>query len=174
MIRNSVTITINGKLIPTIKSVSWFCGNARSYICSVTFIYLITAETIDPTATGKVTVINFWGTWCGPCVAELPYFNEVASRFGDALTVIAVHSNQGIDTAPAYIADNYASSNIIFAKDNAGADPLNGALYTALGFRMTYPATVVLDENGVIIYTGITPFHSVDDLLAVLPESVTG
>ena len=39
---------------------------------------------------------------------------------------------------------------------------------------MTYPATVIVDENGVILYTGITPFHSVEDLLAVLPESVKG
>jgi hypothetical protein len=107
-------------------------------------------------------------------VAELPYFDEVASRFADSLTVIAVHSTQGIGTAPAFIADHYPSSNIIFAKDNQGADPINGAFFTALGFKMAYPATVVLDENGVILYTGLTPFHSVDDLLAVLPESVTG
>ena len=134
----------------------------------------ITAQTINPTATGKVTIINFWGTWCGPCVAELPYFHEVASRFADDLVVIAVHSNQGINTAPAYIADNYPGSGIIFAKDNQGADPINGAFFTALGFKMAYPATVVLDENGVILYTGLTPFHSVEDLLSVLPDSIKG
>ena len=134
----------------------------------------ITTETVNPTTTGKVTIINFWGTWCGPCVAELPYFDAVASQYADKVTVIAVHSNQGIDTAPAYIADTYPNSNIIFAKDNEGANPINGALFSALGFNMAYPATVVLDENGVIIYTGITPFHSLDELLAVLPDSMKG
>ena len=132
----------------------------------------ITAETIDPTTTGKVTIINFWGTWCGPCVAELPYFHQVADEYADKLTVIAIHSNQGIDTAAPYIAEHYPDSNIVFAKDNDGANPINGALFAALGFNMAYPATVVLDENGVILYTGITPFHSVADLLAVLPDSV--
>ena len=134
----------------------------------------ITTETVNPTTTGKVTIINFWGTWCGPCVAELPYFDAVASQYADKVTVIAVHSNQGIDTAPAYIADTYPNSNIIFAKDNEGANPINGALFSALGFNMAYPATVVLDENGVIIYTGINPFHSLDELLAVLPDSIKG
>ncbi len=134
----------------------------------------ITEDTIDPTATGKITIINFWGTWCGPCVAELPYFDEIANQYTDKVTVIAIHSNQGIDTAPAYIQSNYPDSNIIFAKDNEGANPINGAFYTALGFNMTYPATVVVDENGVILYTGITPFHSVEDLLAVLPDSIKG
>ena len=132
----------------------------------------ITTDTINPTTTGKVTIVNFWGTWCGPCVQELPYFNEVANQYADKLTVIAIHSNQGVDTAPAYIQSNYPDTQMIFAKDNAGANPINGAFYAALGFNMTYPATVVLDENGVILYTGITPFHSVDDLLKVLPESI--
>ena len=128
--------------------------------------------TIDPTKTGKITVVNFWGTWCGPCVAELPYFNELANTYPDQITVIAIHSNQGVDTAPKFIKETYPESNIIFAKDAVGKNPLDGAYYAALGFSMTYPATVVLDENGEILYTGITPFHSVDDLLAVLPESI--
>lgn len=154
-------------------------GNQTGNLCPSFLLEIvtkdgITTETIDAAATGKVTIINFWGTWCGPCVAELPYFDEVASTYADKLTVIAIHSNQGIDTAPAYIMDHYPSSNIVFAKDNEGANPINGAFYTALGFNMTYPATVVLDENGVIIYTGITPFHSVEDLLKVLPDSVKG
>ncbi len=148
-------------------------GNlAPSFLLEIVTANGITTDTIDPTTTGKVTIINFWGTWCGPCVKELPYFDEVASTYADKITVIAVHSNQGIDTAPAYIQEHYPNSNIIFAKDNTGENPLNGAFYTALGFRMAYPATVVLDENGVIVYTGLTPFHSTEDLLAVLPDSV--
>ena len=148
-------------------------GNlAPSFLLEIVTADGITDETVDPTATGKVTIVNFWGTWCGPCVAELPYFDEIATRYADQVTVIAIHSNQGIDTAPAYIQEHYPNSNILFAKDNEGANPINGAFYTALGFSMTYPATVILDENGVILYTGITPFHSVEDLVNLLPDSV--
>ena len=133
----------------------------------------ITDKTIDPSATGKVTIINFWGTWCGPCVQELPYFDEIATTYADKVTVVAIHSNQGINTAPAYISKHYPDSNIVFAKDNEGSDAINGAFFTALGFRMTYPATVVVDANGVILYSGITAFHSVEDLLSVLPEDIS-
>ena len=67
-----------------------------------------TGETIDPSATGKITVLNFWGTWCPPCVAELPDFDRIAREYADKVEVIAVHGVLG-DTGPAYIAQLHYS-----------------------------------------------------------------
>ena len=33
---------------------------------------ILEGTTINPAETGKITIINFWGTWCTPCVNELP------------------------------------------------------------------------------------------------------
>ena len=112
----------------------------------------IQTQTIDPTKTGKITIINFWGTWCGPCKAELPYFDQIASTYADSVTVIAIHTQMVAETAPAYISENYADSKIIFAKDSAIDETgLYGGYYTALGGRDAYPYTVIIDENGIII-----------------------
>ena len=111
----------------------------------------ILTETIDPTATGKITIVNFWGTWCTPCVNELPYFDQIAADYADAVTVIAVHTHMVVDTAPAYIASHYPDSKLVFAKDYAIDDVgLVGGYYTSLGGRGTFPYTVVLDESGII------------------------
>ena len=32
---------------------------------------------------GQATVLEFWATWCGPCVAAIPHFNELAEEFSD-------------------------------------------------------------------------------------------
>ena len=108
----------------------------------------VTDQTIDPTATGKVTVINFWGTWCTPCVNELPYFDQIAAEHADTVTVIAIHTNLVSHTEPEYIAGHYPNSGIIFARDYI-LDTAEG-YYTTLGGRGTYPYTLVLDENGII------------------------
>lgn len=106
-------------------------------------------QTIDPTATGKITVINFWGTWCTPCVAELPYFDQIASEYADSVSVFAIHSSISKETAPEYIGKYYPETKMVFSWD--GGEGFTGEYYTALGGRGTYPYTVILDENGIIV-----------------------
>ena len=105
----------------------------------------ITTDTINPVDSGKITIINFWGTWCTPCVNELPYFEQIADEYVDEVQVIAIHSNMLHDTESAYLKENYPSSNIIFAHDGTNED-----FYKLLGGTGTYPYTIVLDENGII------------------------
>ena len=154
-------------------------GNKVGNKCPSVTIPILTAdgqstETIDPSALGKITIINFWGTWCGPCKAELPFFDEVASMFPDQVAVIAIHSVLGVGDGPAYIADKYPNTKMIFAVDNMCAESdflgTNGELFLALGYKDAYPTTIILDENGVIIYTSPKAFHSTAELLAELPE----
>ena len=128
----------------------------------------ITAETIDPTATGKITVINFWGTWCTPCVNELPYFDQIATEYADSVDVVAIHTNMVSDTAPAYIAGHYPDSRITFARDGEGE-----AYYTSLGGRGTYPYTVILDETGKIVKIFWSSVHY-EDLQAVVEQQLNG
>lgn len=107
-----------------------------------------TGNTLDPTATGKVTVINFWGTWCTPCVNELPYFDQIAEEYGDEVCVVAIHSAGQKETAPEYIASHYPDTKMHFSWDSG--DAFMSEYYAALGGRGTYPYTLVLDQNGVI------------------------
>lgn len=112
----------------------------------------INQDTVNPINTGKITIINFWGTWCTPCVNELPYFDRIASEYADSVSVIAIHTHMVVETAPEYIGKYYSDSNILFAKDYPVDDVgLNGGYYSSLGGRGMFPYTVILDENGVIV-----------------------
>ena len=129
----------------------------------------ILEETMDPTVSGKVTVINFWGTWCGGCVEELPYFDRIAKEYADVIQVVAIHTDMLSDTAPAYIAQNYADSHILFAKDM----PTNGfdAYYAQLGGLGGYPYTVVIDENGIVL-KNISSALTYDDLKQIVEDAL--
>ena len=47
---------------------------------------------------GKVVLIDFWATWCGPCLAAIPHTNEMQKKFKDkGLVVIAVCNTRGAE-----------------------------------------------------------------------------
>ena len=48
------------------------------------------APLFDQTQDGRTYVINFWATWCKPCVEEMPYFERLATESGPDTEVIAV------------------------------------------------------------------------------------
>ncbi len=127
----------------------------------------ISTETIDPTSTGKITIINFWGTWCTPCVNELPYFDQIASEYADSVTVVAIHTELKFETAPEYIGKYYADSNIIFAKDYGAG--FIGGYYSSLGGRDAYPYTVILDEDAIVSAMFVSSL-TYDDLKTVVEE----
>ena len=123
----------------------------------------ISNENIDPTKTGKITIINFWGTWCTPCIEELPYFDQIAKDYKDDVTVIAIHSNASKNTSPDFVKKYYSTSNLIFANDISDKqDDFNGEYYLNLGGSGTYPYTVIIDEFGVIQEIFVKALHYED------------
>ena len=122
-------------------------GSEVGYTCPIVDIALLNGEGTFSLAdnVGKVTVLNFWGTWCGPCVEELLYFDEIATEYADSVTVVAIHSYIAIAQAPQFVEAYYTDSDILF-----GGDGEDEAYCVQLGGGQFWPMTVIVDANGVI------------------------
>lgn len=99
---------------------------------------------------GKVVVVNFWATWCTPCVAEIPHFERLQNSYADDVVVVAIQGIADRPVAP-FIESKWADYHILFAQDNLVGE--NPETFRLLGGRDTWPITLVVDREGVISYT---------------------
>lgn len=92
---------------------------------------------------GKPVLINFWATWCGYCVDEMPAFEMLKEKYGDELTILAL--NCGGDTE-----DDIKA----FAEDNGYTfDFAIVSNEEALKYDVqSIPTTVIIDDEGIISY----------------------
>jgi len=90
---------------------------------------------------GKVVLVNFWATWCAPCVVEMPYLNELQGRYGsEDFEVIAISMDRTMDDARAFY-EEHGLSNLALYHDQS----FRAAM--AAGAR-GLPLTVLYDRHG--------------------------
>ncbi len=89
---------------------------------------------------GKPLVINFWGSWCTPCVKEMPDFESVHRELGDRVTFVGVNVSDTVDQAKAMAASTGVTYHLV-------RDPRNELLRWFGGTSMPTTAFVNADGN---------------------------
>jgi len=113
---------------------------------------------------GKVVFLNFWATWCPPCIAEMPSIDVLFKKFKDREDVVfLIVEIEGEEAkAATFVKDKKLSLPIYFPTGNIPETWLGGSI----------PTTVILDKEGAIAarhegmadYSTKEVFDFIDDL----------
>jgi thiol-disulfide isomerase/thioredoxin len=121
-------------------------------------------------ARGKVIVLDFWATWCGPCLQAMPQVERIATEFRDRnVQLIAVNLQESPEQISSMLSRHKLHPDVALDRDGAVADK-----YSANAI----PQTVIIDRAGIVarLFIGGGP-HLGDQLRdaldAVLKEPAT-
>lgn len=93
---------------------------------------------------GKVLYVDFWASWCGPCVKSFPFMNQLYRDLqAKGLEVVGVNLDENPDDAKAFLADNPAIFTVAADKSENCA-----RRFAVKGM----PSSYLVDRSGVIRY----------------------
>jgi|UniRef100_UPI003321C27E thiol-disulfide isomerase/thioredoxin len=92
---------------------------------------------------GKPVIINFWATWCGPCVKEMPAFERLKDDFGDKIGIIAVNCGDDAETVKDFVEENGYTFPVVLDEEYS---------ISMLYPTNSIPYTVVLDAEGKVAH----------------------
>jgi peroxiredoxin len=90
---------------------------------------------------GKVVVLNFWATWCPPCVEEMPSLVAMQRQMGDKVTVLAVSLDDDEEAYRNFLVEH--KIDLLTVRDPSRKSSL---LYGTV----KYPESYVIDPKGIV------------------------
>jgi peroxiredoxin len=128
-------------------------------------------------ATGHVTLVSFWATWCGSCVAEFADLQDTFRMYSDRdFELVTVSANMPEEKAGVlrFLERKHATSrNLIFASDDTAA--LQAAFDPA--WQSAVPYTVLIGADGKVLYSSLGSVDLLElrrKILATVPAEYIG
>jgi tetratricopeptide (TPR) repeat protein len=97
------------------------------------------AELSSGSLMGRITVINYWGVWCGWCVKEMPEFQKLHERYKNDpdVLILTINNDDNLDTARNYMKENKYDFKVL----------IDDGYVTKMGVQ-SFPTTWFIDQSG--------------------------
>jgi thiol-disulfide isomerase/thioredoxin len=118
--------------------------------------------------TGKILLLNFWATWCGPCTAEFPEIEKMAHMYAKrplSIVTVSINAPDEDHLVMAFLKKQHATNRNVIWSTNDSADavaafgsPWNGAV----------PYTILIGMNGEVLFKSQGAINAVEVRRAIL------
>jgi thiol-disulfide isomerase/thioredoxin len=139
---------------PTVKALG--IGDTAP---AISIDHWVKGGAIDGFEDGQVYVMEFWATWCGPCITSMPHLSGLQEEYGDDVKIIGVSSEEELEIVTGFLAeinkrddtlnDNRMRYTVAVDPDRSTSD----AFMKAAG-QNGIPTAFIIDANGKVAWIG--------------------
>jgi len=99
---------------------------------------------------GKVVMLDFWATWCGPCQMTMPVIEKLEKEYSGILVVLAINLQESKEEVAEYVHRQAVTSHVLMDE--------SGSVGTVYGTD-SIPMQFLIDKNGIVrhVQMGYSP-----------------
>jgi thiol-disulfide isomerase/thioredoxin len=131
-----------GDRAPVLESISWLQGNP--------------VTKYEPR---RVYVVEFWATWCPPCIKAIPHLSAIQNKYADILTVIGVNADgvlggkADVEVVQDFMKKHGKEMEYAVAMDDPVKKTMSETWVTASG-SLGAPTAAIIDRRGKLVWIG--------------------
>jgi thiol-disulfide isomerase/thioredoxin len=131
-----------GDRAPVLESISWLQG-----------------DPVMKYAPRRVYVVEFWATWCPPCIKAIPHFSAIQKKYADTLTVIGVNADgilggkADVEAVHDFMNKHGKEMEYTVAMDDPVKKTMSETFVTASG-SLGAPTAAIIDQRGQLVWIG--------------------
>ena len=126
---------------------------------SVTVDHWVKGDSIDGFEDGQVYVMEFWATWCGPCVSSMPHLSDIQEEYGNKVKVIGVSSETDPEIVTTFLAktnkrDNKLNNDRMRYTVAVDPDRSTSRVFMEASNQRGIPTAFIINGQGQVAWIG--------------------
>ena len=119
----------------------------------------IKGDPIEGFEDGQVYVMEFWATWCGPCISSMPHLSSVQEGYGDKVKIISVSNEKSPEIITTFLAKTNKSDNLLNndrMRYTVAVDPdrSTSRVFMEAANQRGIPTAFIINSEGEIAWIG--------------------
>ncbi len=125
----------------------------------LTIDHWVKGDSIDGFTDGQVYVVEFWATWCGPCINGMPHLSDLQDEWDDKVKIIGVSSEKDPDTVTTFMGKTNSSDGLVNndrMRYTVAVDPdrTTSNVYMKAAGQNGIPTAFIVNDSGKVAWIG--------------------